>query len=61
MDTFVTAASPGVVTTSLGNEYYDSYEEYVFAVADAMAEEYALIAEETDGYLQLDSPDLLAE
>lgn len=61
VDTFMTAASPGIVTTSLGNEYYDSYEEYLFAVADAMADEYALIAEETGGYLQLDAPDFLSE
>lgn len=60
-DTFMTAASPGIVATSLGNEHYDSYEEYLFAVADAMAAEYALIAEETDGYLQLDAPDFLSE
>jgi len=56
--TFHTAASPGVVATSLGNEYYDTYEEYLFDIADAMAEEYALIAEHTDGYLQLDSGEL---
>lgn len=56
--TFITAASPGVVATSLGNEYYDSYDEFVFAVAEAMAEEYTLLAEETDGYLQVDSGDL---
>lgn len=56
--TFVTAASPGLVATSLGNEYYDSYEEYVFAVADAMAEEYALLADETEGYIQLDAGEL---
>jgi len=57
-DTFFTAASPGVVATSLGNEHYDTYEKYLFAIADALAEEYALIAEETEGYLQLDSGEL---
>lgn len=59
--TFVTTASPGLVTTTIGNDYYDSYEEYVLAVADAMAEEYKIIAEETDGYIQVDAPDVLAE
>ncbi|MFB6187637.1 MAG: methionine synthase, partial [Halobacteriaceae archaeon] len=49
-NTFFTAASPGVVATSLGNEYYNSYEEYLFDIADAMAEEYQLIAENTNGY-----------
>lgn len=57
-DTFFTAASPGVVATSLGNEHYDTYEEYLFDIADAMAEEFALIAEHTDGDLQLDSGEL---
>lgn len=55
---FVTAASPGTVASYLGNEYFDSHEEYVFAVADAMQEEYERLAE-TGAVLQLDSPDLL--
>lgn len=33
---FVTAASPGAVTSYNGNEYYDTHEEHLFAVADAM-------------------------
>lgn len=55
---FVTAASPGTVASYLGNEYFDSHEEYVFAVADAMREEYERLAE-TGAVLQIDSPDLL--
>ena len=58
-DTFLTAASPGVVAATHENEYYDSYEEYLFAVADAMATEYERIAE-TGATLQLDAPELLA-
>lgn len=61
IETFFTAVAPGTVATSLGNDYYDTYEEYVFAIADAFAEEYTIIAEETDGAIQLDAPDLLAE
>lgn len=58
--TFVTAASPGIVATSFGNEHYDSHEEYVFAVAEALQREYELIAE-SDAVLQIDAPDLLSD
>lgn len=57
-DTFMTAPSPGIVATSLPNRYYDSHEEYLFAVADAMATEYELVGE-SDALLQVDAPDLL--
>jgi len=57
-DTFVTSASPSVVTATHVNDYYDSYEAFLFAVADAMAEEYELVAE-TGATLQIDAPDLL--
>jgi 5-methyltetrahydropteroyltriglutamate--homocysteine methyltransferase len=57
-DTFATAPSPGIVATSLPNQYYDSHEDYLFAVADAMAEEYELLAE-SETLLQIDAPDLL--
>ncbi len=54
---FMNAASPGVIALFQPNEHYDSHEEYLFALADAMAEEYKAI---TDAglVLQLDSPDL---
>ena len=58
-DTFVTTASPGIAAVSLVNEHYDSHREYVFAVAEAMREEYELIAE-TGATIQLDAPELLA-
>ena len=57
-DTFVTAASPGAVTSYIGNEYYDTHEEYLFAVSDAIQTEYELIAD-SGATLQIDSPDLL--
>lgn len=57
-ETFVTAPSPGIVATSLPNEYYDSHEEYLFAVADALRTEYDLVAQ-SDALLQVDAPDLL--
>jgi len=57
-DTFMTAASPSVVTATHVNEHYDSYDEYLFAVADAMAEEYELVAD-AGLTLQIDAPELL--
>ncbi|MCD2199322.1 cobalamin-independent methionine synthase II family protein [Halobacterium sp. KA-4] len=57
-DTFVTSASPSVVTATHVDDYYGDYEEYLFAVADAMAEEYELVAE-TGTTLQIDAPELL--
>jgi len=56
--TFMTAASPSIVTATHVNEYYDSYEEFLFTVADAMAQEYELVAE-TGMTLQIDAPELL--
>ena len=58
-DTFVTSAAPGIAATSLANEYYDGHREFLFAIADAMKEEYEMIAE-TGATLQLDAPELLA-
>ncbi|WP_435177963.1 methionine synthase [Halorussus sp. AFM4] len=57
-ETFVTSASPSVVAATHVNDYYDSYEEFLFVVADAMAEEYELVAE-TGAILQIDAPELL--
>ncbi|KZN23251.1 methionine synthase [Haladaptatus sp. R4] len=57
-ETFVTSASPSIVTATHVNDYYDSYEEFLFAAADAMAEEYELVVE-TGMTLQIDAPELL--
>jgi len=57
-DTFVTSASPSIVTATHVNDYYDSYEDYLFDAADAMQEEYELVADA--GFtLQIDAPELL--
>jgi len=56
--TFLTAASPGVAAATLVNEHYDSHEEFVHAVGDALREEYEAIAD-TGAVLHLDAPDLL--
>jgi 5-methyltetrahydropteroyltriglutamate--homocysteine methyltransferase len=55
-ETFMTAASPGIIATTMANEYYDSYEAYVFALARELRKEYQLIS--SYGFLlQLDAPD----
>ncbi|MBP2250420.1 5-methyltetrahydropteroyltriglutamate--homocysteine methyltransferase [Halarchaeum solikamskense] len=57
-DTFMTAASPSVVTSTHVNDYYDAYDDYLADVADAMKEEYELVADA--GFtLQIDAPELL--
>ena len=54
---FMNAASPGVISLFLQNNFYKSREEYLAALADAMREEYETIA--AAGLdLQLDCPDL---
>lgn len=54
---FLTAASPGVVSLFFRNEHYPSEEAYLFAIADAMREEYETIAR-AGLVLQIDCPDL---
>ena len=54
---FMNAASPGVISLFLANQYYASREQYLEALADAMKEEYETIID-AGLYLQLDCPDL---
>ena len=63
-ETFVTAATPGIVTTTLtlaeDNPVYASDREYIFAVADELKAEYDYVV--SQGHvLQLDAPDLAME
>ena len=59
-DLFMTAASPGIVALTLANRYYDSHEDYVFALAEELRKEYEIIV--ANGLtLQLDCPDLAME
>ena len=54
---FMNAASPGVISLFLQNDYYPSREKYLEALAEAMKQEYdAIVAEGLT--LQLDCPDL---
>ena len=57
---FMTAASPGIIATTMLNAYYDSHERYVFALAAQMQKEYELI-HARGLLLQLDCPDLAME
>jgi len=54
---FMNAASPGVISLFLQNDFYPTREAYLAALADAMAEEYRTIVD-AGLYLQLDCPDL---
>jgi 5-methyltetrahydropteroyltriglutamate--homocysteine methyltransferase len=55
---FMSAASPGIIAGYMwDNRYYASTEEYIFALADAMKEEYDTIAQ-AGIVLQIDCPDL---
>jgi len=54
---FMNAASPGVISLFLQNDFYATREEYLAALADAMREEYRTIVE-SGLDLQLDCPDL---
>ncbi len=54
---FMNAASPGVISLFLQNDFYNTREAYLAALADAMKAEYdTIIASGLD--LQLDCPDL---
>ena len=54
---FMNAASPGVISLFLQNDYYPTRDAYLAALADAMRDEYEMIvASGLD--LQLDCPDL---
>ena len=54
---FLSAASPGVISLFFRNEHYPTDEAYVFAIAEAMRDEYETIAR-AGIVLQIDCPDL---
>jgi len=59
-ETFMTAASPGIIAVTMLNRHYDRYEDYVYALAREMKTEYEFIVGEGH-LLQLDCPDLAME
>ncbi len=54
---FMSAASPGVVSLFFRNDHYKDFETYIYAIADAMRDEYEVVAK-AGFVLQFDCPDL---
>ncbi len=59
-ETFMNAASPGIITTTMHDAFYGSHEKYLAAVAKQMAKEYAAIVN-AGHILQVDAPDMAME
>ncbi len=57
VETFMTAASPGIISTTMLNAYYESHEAYLDAIAREMKNEYQAI-HKAGLVLQIDAPDL---
>jgi 5-methyltetrahydropteroyltriglutamate--homocysteine methyltransferase len=56
-EAFMSAASPGVISIFLANQYYKTHEDYLNALAEAMRPEYQAITD-AGFILQIDCPDL---
>jgi 5-methyltetrahydropteroyltriglutamate--homocysteine methyltransferase len=56
-EAFLSAASPGVVSLFFHNGHYSSEEDYLYAIAEAMRQEYETVTE-AGLILQVDCPDL---
>ena len=56
-EAFLPAVAPGTLEHWMKNEFYRTDEEYLFAIAEAMHEEYKAIID-ADFVLQIDDPDL---
>ena len=54
---FMSAASPGVVSLFFRNDHYKDFETYIYAIADAMRDEYETVTK-AGFVLQIDCPDL---
>ena len=54
---FMNSASPGLVTAFQPNQFYKTHEDYVWALSEAMKQEYRMIID-SGLILQLDCPDL---
>ncbi len=59
-ETFMTAASPGIVASAMENRHYSSLQGYVLAIAAALRPEYHAITGR-GLLLQIDAPDLALE
>jgi 5-methyltetrahydropteroyltriglutamate--homocysteine methyltransferase len=56
-ETFMTAPSPGIISSTMLNAYYDSHDAYLAAIAREMRNEYLAI-HKAGLILQIDAPDL---
>jgi 5-methyltetrahydropteroyltriglutamate--homocysteine methyltransferase len=54
---FMTAASPGIISTTMLNAFYDSHDAYLDAISREMSKEYQAI-HKAGLILQIDAPDL---
>jgi 5-methyltetrahydropteroyltriglutamate--homocysteine methyltransferase len=54
-EAFIPAVAPGTIELQRRNEYYQTDEAYLFAIADAMREEYQAIVD-AGFLLQIDDP-----
>ena len=54
---FITAPSPGIISSTMLNAYYDSHDAYLTAIASEMRNEYLAI-NKAGLILQIDAPDL---
>jgi 5-methyltetrahydropteroyltriglutamate--homocysteine methyltransferase len=60
VEAFMNAPSPGIVTTAVRNEHYDTLDAYLAALGNALQVEYEAIVQH--GFLlQIDAPDLALE
>jgi 5-methyltetrahydropteroyltriglutamate--homocysteine methyltransferase len=57
---FMTAASPGIISTTMLNAYYHSHDSYLDAIAREMSKEYQAV-HKAGLILQIDGPDLAME
>lgn len=56
-ETFMTAPSPGIISSTMLNAYYDTHDKYLAAIAREMRNEYLAI-NKAGLLLQIDAPDL---
>jgi 5-methyltetrahydropteroyltriglutamate--homocysteine methyltransferase len=57
VEAYLPAVAPGTMEHWLRNEYYKTDEEFLYAIADAMSQEYRAIVD-AGFVLQIDNPDL---
>jgi 5-methyltetrahydropteroyltriglutamate--homocysteine methyltransferase len=57
VEAYLPAVAPGTMEHWLRNEYYKTEEEFLYAIADAMSQEYKAIVD-AGFVLQIDNPDL---